>query len=177
MTRPPLVLLAIALAAGCGKKPPTSDAKTGPPAAGPGAKAGGDLPRGTPVPTPTGRVFSSPVVADVKAARDAPGRKVAIGNVKVTLPEKPGGRAQYDIDYWVFEPPTGNKILRCHITAASGELGSVDIPAEAGKGGHVVGYNVVSPEFRPPFTVKVDEFDFLVGRNGAAQVSNLIEVR
>jgi len=173
MLRLSLIFCGVVLFAGCGKKP----ARNSEPA---GAKAGGDQqPRVDSPKNSETWVVASPTVGDVvkAAGKDAEGRKVVIGNIKITMPNKLDGRAKYDIDYWVLQPPGKDKIFRCHVQAASGELGSLDIPPEAGKGGHVTGYNVVTPEFRPPFTVKVDEFDFLTGRNGAVQVSNSFEVR
>jgi len=165
-----LIICLLGIASGCGKKTT--------PTTGPTARPGAEPPV-VAIPGKPTLVFSSPKVADVvkAAGADAEGKKVVIGNVKITLPDKDGGRAQYDLDYFVSQPPAGNKIFRCHIVAASGEIGSVDIPPQAGKGGHVTDYNVVSFEFKPPFTVKVDEIDFLTGRNGAVQVSNAFEIR
>jgi hypothetical protein len=125
------------------------------------------------------KAFASPAVADVLkgAGEDTSGRKVVIGNVKITFLPPPDERAQYDLDYHVLKPPVKNKIFRCHIRSATGAIGSVDIPPEAGKSGHVTGYNVIDSDFQPPFTVQVDEYDFAKGRDGAVQVSNSFVLR
>ena len=130
------------------------------------------------------KVFESPKVTDIvqAAGEGARGKAVVIGNVKITLPMPPSNRAMLEFDFHPLQPPISEQRYMCLFRSASGEFTHVEITGELWKNkppkpGRKVGYRLITPQFRPPFTVVVRRWPLRGNRSQAVEVSNRMTVR